>query len=218
MRIATWNCARGPLSEKRAALDTLRPDIVVLTEASRPSERDSDVLWFGDRHYGVAIYAREPYVVREVATSRVVPCMYPVAVDGPIPFTLFGVWTWPAPTYKAALFTALDAHQGVPGPRVVAGDFNGNVDFDKQRSRTKWAHCFDRLKADGLKSAYHGDRPFGNELDATHFFQWNEHRPFHLDYCFVPQTWTIESVVVGSYAEWSKLSDHRPISVDVYAP
>ena len=216
MRITTWNCARGPLSVKRAALDQLGADVVVLTEASRPTGIDSNVLWFGDGRYGVAIYARSPFVVREVTASRAAPCVYPVTVDGPTPFTLFGVWTWPAPTYKKALLNGLDLHQCLPGPRVLAGDFNANVDFDKPRSKVTWSQCFERLRADGLVSAYHGNRPFGREADPTHYFQWNEQRPFHLDYCFVPRTWTVQAVSVGSYAGWAHLSDHRPVTVDVY--
>jgi hypothetical protein len=93
MRIATWNCARGPLAAKRAALDALGPDVVVLTEASQPVSNQTDALWFGDGQFGVAIYARPPFTVRELPSSRVVPCVYPVAISGPTSFTLFGVWT-----------------------------------------------------------------------------------------------------------------------------
>jgi hypothetical protein len=43
------------------------------------------------------------------------------------------------------------------------------------------------------------------------YFKWNESRPFHIDYCFVPQAW----VGSGTYADWAKGSDHRPVVVDV---
>jgi endonuclease/exonuclease/phosphatase family metal-dependent hydrolase len=218
MRIATWNCARGPLAAKRAALAALAPDIVVLTEASQPSAEQGDVLWFGEGRFGVAFYARPPFKLRAFRTSRCVPCVYPVAVTGPIQFTLFGVWTWPAPTYKKAFINGFDAHERLTGPAVVAGDFNGNVDFDRPRGRVTWAQCFDRLHARGLVSAYHADRPYGKEPDATHYFQWKVDRPFHLDYCFVPRQWSIDAVSIGSYADWSRLSDHRPVTVDVRLP
>lgn len=215
MRIATWNCARGPLAAKREALEALSPDVVVMTEASRPDRAQSDVLWFGDGRFGVAIYARLPFRVRELPTSRIAPCVYPVAIAGPAAFTLFGVWTWPIPSYKQAFLNGFDAHKALDGPAVVAGDFNGNVDFDKPRSRVKWSHCFDLLAARNLVSAYHGSKAFGREIDPTHYFQWKRDRPFHLDYCFVPRSWAIESVSVGSYGDWATLSDHRPVSVDV---
>ena len=215
MRLATWNCARGPLARKRAALDALGPDVGVMTEASPPDASMRDVLWFGEGRFGVAMYARPPYRVKRLRRALTVPCVYPVAVIGPVSFTLFGVWTWPAPTYRAALANGLDAYRTIRGPRVVAGDLNGNVDFDTPKRRLKWSHCFDRLGDEGLVSAYHCDRAFGQEPDATHYFQWREDRPFHLDYCFVPREWTITHASVGSYADWKTLSDHRPVVVDV---
>jgi endonuclease/exonuclease/phosphatase family metal-dependent hydrolase len=127
------------------------------------------------------------------------------------------VWTWAAPTYKQALINGLDVHGAIAGLQVFAGDFNGNVDFDKPRSRLKWSDCFDRLSSRGLVSAYHRDAPFGKEADPTHYFRWKQERPFHIDYCFVPREWPIESVSVGSYADWATLSDHRPVTVDVRA-
>jgi len=163
MRIATWNCARGPLAKKRAALDALDPDIVVLTEAPAPGPDMPDVLWFGERRLGVAIYAKPPFRVTRTRQVRPIPCVYPAKVTGPTAFTIFGVWTWPAPTYKAAFLNGLDAYGHVRGPRVFAGDFNGNVDFDKTRGRTKWSDGFARLHSEGLVSAYHRDRPLGRE-------------------------------------------------------
>jgi hypothetical protein len=217
MRIVTWNCARGPLGAKRAALASLNPDVAVLTEASRPTPNDADVLWHGEGKYGVAIYAGAPFVALRVPNQREVPCVYPVHIAGPITFTLIGVWTWPVPTYKKALMNGLDAHANVPRPWVVAGDFNGNVNFDRIRSQSKWRDCFGRLQSTGLVSAYHAYAgcAFGEQEDPTHYFRWHENKPFHLDYCFVPAAWKIEAVSVGSYADWKGLSDHRPVVVDV---
>jgi endonuclease/exonuclease/phosphatase family metal-dependent hydrolase len=46
-------------------------------------------------------------------------------------------------------------------------------------------------------------------------FSGAEDRPFHLDYCFVPRRWQLDRVLVGNYADWASLSDHRPVVVDV---
>jgi hypothetical protein len=131
-------CARSS-REKTSALDALDPDIVVLTEAPVPGPDMPDVLWFGERRLGVAIYAKPPFRVMRTRQVRPIPCVYPAKVTGPTAFTIFGVWTWPAPTYKAAFLNGLNAYGHVRGPRVFAGDFNGNVDFDKTRGRTKWS-------------------------------------------------------------------------------
>lgn len=222
MRITTWNCFRGRLADKRAALARLKPDIVVLTEASRPAPDETDVLWFGEGKLGVAIYARPGIALRAIAEAAIVPCVYPVAVDGPVPFTLFGVWTYPVKgekgAYRGAFERGLDAYAHLAGPRVYAGDFNGNTDFDRERKKNTWAESFDRLGEQGCVSAYHAHHrggAFGRERHATHYFQWNETRKFHLDYCFVPKAWTIRSVRVGTYQAWAHLSDHRPVTVDV---
>lgn len=49
---------------------------------------------------------------------------------------------------------------------------------------------------------------------------WTENRSFHIDYCFTPEAWTadIRSVSVGSYADWSGSSDHRPLVVKLSKP
>jgi hypothetical protein len=220
MRIVTWNCARGPLATKRAALDELAPDVAILTEASQPTASDDDVLWFGDGKYGVAMYAKEPFRLRRMPIVAGVPCVYPVVVDGPVTFSLLGVWTRPAPTYKKAFLNGLAAHATTPAPWVVAGDFNGNVDFDRPKGRAKWQTCFEQLTNQGLVSAYHTHSalPFGKEPHPTHYFKWHEAERFHLDYCFVPKEWTIGAVSVGSYSDWAKLSDHRPLTVDIEVP
>jgi endonuclease/exonuclease/phosphatase family protein len=215
MKLTTWNCRRGPLNEKIAALDDLRSDILVLTEASPPRTATPDILWFGERRYGVAIVARPPYRVQRLRHSAV-PCVYPVRVSGPQTFTLFGIWTWQAPTYKQALINGLDAYVRLPKPWVIAGDFNGNIGFDRPRARTKWSDCFARLEAQGLVSAFHAHTGtnHGAELVPTHYFLTHRDRPFHIDYCFIPEAWLpqLQDVTIAPYEKYASLSDHRPVS------
>lgn len=174
MQILTWNCRRGPLAAKRAAVESLGSDVVVLTEASRPSAQDTDVMWFGQSRYGVAVYARPPYAVRSFARDDV-PCAYPLEVTGPRSFTLFAVWTWAAPSYQLALLNGLQAYQSLPKPWVVMGDFNGNVKFDRPRSKkAKWWECFQLLENEGLVSAYHDFTQIAAGSDdevPTHYFR-----------------------------------------------
>jgi endonuclease/exonuclease/phosphatase family metal-dependent hydrolase len=48
----------------------------------------------------------------------------------------------------------------------------------------------------------------------------NRGRPYHIDYCFVPKSWTahIRSVDIGTYEAWIKYSDHCPLVVDLALP
>ena len=85
----------------------------------------------------------------------------------------------------------------------------------------------------GLVSAYHhglrgrrmariaavrrGDPRHPLPLDPRHpLFLFKESQPFHLDYCFLPETWLdrLASVEVGSFADWPQ-SDHRPLTVEL---
>ena len=110
----------------------------------------------------------------------------------------------------------LDAYQHLPKPWVFAGDFNGNVSFDRPRARTKWSDCFSRLEAEGLVSVFHAHTGtvHGQEDVPTHFFLTHRDRPFHIDYVFIPETWLprLQSVTIAAFDEYASLSDHRPIT------
>jgi endonuclease/exonuclease/phosphatase family metal-dependent hydrolase len=70
----------------------------------------------------------------------------------------------------------------------------------------------------GLVSAYHSHlgAEQGVEAHPTFFMNRQQHRPFHLDYCFVPEGWVgrIGDVQVGNFDQWQD-SDHRPLVVDL---
>jgi endonuclease/exonuclease/phosphatase family metal-dependent hydrolase len=95
------------------------------------------------------------------------------------------------------------------------GDFNDNASY---RSGN-WQALLDLLQPLGLASAYHEHfhEPFGAETRPTYFHQRKQTSLFHLDYCFLPQTWArqITKVEVGTYDEWHPLSDHAPLIVDL---
>ena len=77
----------------------------------------------------------------------------------------------------------------------------------------------DLMSARGLVSAYHeffGEAQ-GRETRPTCYLLWKKARPYHLDYCFVPKAWArrIRRVEVGSYEDWARHSDHRPLVVEL---
>ena len=53
----------------------------------------------------------------------------------------------------------------------------------------------------------------------TYYHRKANSKPFHIDYCFLPESWSsrISSVDVGTYADW-QTSDHRPLTVDLRDP
>lgn len=101
MRIVTWNCCRGPFEKKLAALETLKPHIAVLTEATRPPEETDQVLWFPSSatSLGIQVRASGEYKIERIPAADLPNCVAPVRVMGPRSFNLLAVWTWPAPSY-----------------------------------------------------------------------------------------------------------------------
>ncbi len=226
MRIIAWNCFRGPLARKIAALETLSPDVAVLAEATRPAKESGQVLWFPSNisSLGLQVRASGEYQLRRLKPADLPNCIVPIRVHGPNSFNLLAVWTWPAPSYIKAFRNGLSAYSKLlhSGPTVVAGDFNGNPAFDKPRARNKWwTAAFSELQEAGLVSAYHDYHKvaFGRDLHATHHFLRNPERRFHIDFCFIPREWAerrLEARIVSG-PEWSALSDHFPLQVDTPA-
>jgi hypothetical protein len=220
MRIVAWNCCRGPFEKKLAALETLSPDVAVISEAICPAEESAQVLWFPSAsRLGIQVRARGRYRLKRLPAAELPNCVVPVRVTGPLSFTLLAVWTWPAPSYIKAFLNGLAAYSALlgSGTTVVAGDFNGNPRFDKPGHRLKWSAGFSTLHEAGLVSAYHHvhQAAFGSERHATHHFLRKPERPFHIDFCFVPQSWAaggLHAQLVDG-PQWRLLSDHFPLLV-----
>ncbi len=226
MRLLTWNACRGPFERKVPLLDALQADIAVVQEIAAPKTEREGTLWFGDNpRQGIAVVARAPYSLRRLDELPNVPKhVIPVAVEGPEPFILFAVWTLATRPlrYVRGLATAIDlyAHLFSAPEAVVLGDFNSNSIWDHEHPpHLNHSSVVARLQAHGLVSAYHHHRqqPQGQETEPTFYLQWNEAKPFHLDYCFLPRRWApgIRRVDIGGYEAWREHSDHRPLLVEL---
>jgi endonuclease/exonuclease/phosphatase family metal-dependent hydrolase len=151
--------------------------------------------------------------------------MFAARVLGAVSFTVVAVWAQQEPTYSEALRCGLTVYRDLlaAGPSVLLGDFNSSVAWDTKHGRTDHRELENQLRQEfGLVSAYHaatGEEP-GSESRPTHFWRWQEASPFHLDYCYLPETWApgLRKVIVGSYNDWADASDHRPVIVDVLPP
>ena len=148
--------------------------------------------------------------------------MYAAHVLGPVNFTLVAVWAQQEPTYTAALRGGVEVYRDLltTSPCVLLGDFNSSVAWDTQNGHGGHREFEEMLQQEfGLVSAYHaatGERP-GQESRPTHFWRWKEASRFHIDYCYLPQSWIagLERVTIMGYEEWADASDHRPVIVDV---
>jgi hypothetical protein len=227
MRVVTWNCCRGPFEAKPVRLSALTPDVTVVQECWRPAGERRDCLWMGDdpRH-GLAISAGPNWQVTAIEPLAGVPrYALPARVIGPADFLLLGVWTLadrPHRYVKAAI-RAVEMYGDhiCARPTIMAGDFNSNAIWNRKRGDARDHKYLVAMLAElGLVSAYHAffGEEHGRETLPTFHMYRHRSEPFHLDYCFVPASWTIENVSVGTHEEWNDASDHRPLVVDVVPP
>ena len=236
MRLMTWNCQVGGFRRKGARAAALRPTVLVVPESEnidgemvlagdvQPTTR----MWLGGtttkRGVGVLSYTGAAiHKARRIGDPIDFFVPLEVSADG-VEFQVVAVWT-AATTDRATRYRqadeGLDRYADWIRRRgtVVMGDFNNNASYAP--GKKAWRELEDRLRPLGLVSAYHErfKEGFGAESRPTHYTHRTRERPFHLDYCFVPASWAsrIEKVTVGKYDEWSDVSDHMPVIVDVSA-
>jgi len=226
MRIATWNCCRGPVDQKTAALEGVVPDIAIIQECPEPKTRNHQCLWFGDNpRQGILIKAYGEYQLEALPQEPDAPkFVIPVKVTGPRDFVLFAVWAKNNQGFKyvQGIMRCVQLYEGLfqAGPCVVAGDLNSNSIWDKEHPATlNHSALVNRLRGLGMVSAYHHfhSEEHGAESDHTYHYYWKEDKPFHIDYCFIPEAWlpSLGGVTIGTFLDWGSLSDHRPLVVEV---
>lgn len=228
MRLVAWNCRSGPFHAKIGRLLRLRPTLAVVSECPRPpADFEREHLWFGTNEAkGLALIASQGLQLKLACrSSRISRHAVPVLVSGlGAPFLLLGVWALGkgSDRYVRGVVDALHAYRSLVRsyPTVAMGDFNSNTiwDGDNPGSRNHTA-LVKRLAKRRMVSVYHevnAERQ-GEESQPTFYLYNHEERPYHLDYCFIPQQWlsSVISMKVGTYRQWKRWSDHRPIVIDL---
>ena len=193
MRVTTWNCYRwAAVDSSLALLGPLRADLVTLQECRRPDGERASIIWRGtDPNQGVAVVSTQPALrLESIDIPSLHPTVVPVVVHAPQPFVFVGVWTHP-PFNKVAWEAMSACFAAADGlPVVAAGDFNSSpAVIGRERESLRFLK---RMQEElQLVSAYHHlsvEDP-GEETRATYFFRFKESAPFHIDYCFVPESW-----------------------------
>jgi exodeoxyribonuclease-3 len=233
MRLITWNCQAGLVSRKKAlTLFERDPDIAIVQECSK---RDTESIrqqgyggfWFGDADIpakGMAIFHKSEWKLHPLKQPKH-KWIVPVDVEGPENFMLLAVWACAVKgkleSYVAVIHSALAAHPEwfKRGPVVMAGDFNSNSQWDRNRPLGNHTLLVEQLKAYGMSSVYHlhHKEEQGKESRPTFYLYRKSDHPFHLDYIFVPDGWIgrLKNFEVGDFYQWLRLSDHCPLTIDV---
>jgi exodeoxyribonuclease III len=217
--------------KKADALLSLNPDVAVVPECSEKStvalqQRGYETLWFGSNPLkGLGVFCRKGWSIRALQQPQQ-KWIVPVAVDAPTPFTLIAVWACKAGAgranrYIGQVYQALMSHsEWFDGtPVVLAGDLNSNKIWDAKRQVGNHSDVVKILAERGLVSGYHeffGEAQ-GTESRYAFYLHRHAHRPYHIDYIFIPGEWAtrLKTVDVGEYEQWSKLSDHCPVTVEI---
>lgn len=234
-RLVTWNVSRD-LRRKRSNLETLRPDIAVLQEVSqRDMEAYPGSFWTGqlpNKGLGVAAFNGWRVEVDPAWDARI-EFVVPLRVFGPAAFTLLAAWVMsrravrvhPDHPERGQMLQALDAYRPLlrEGSAVVAGDFNNAVRWDTPHGRANHSTAVAGFSELGMVSAYHvfAGVDQGHELDPTIYWTWNQQKPYHIDYIWLPVPWSKGMTVeVGDYATWVEagLSDHVPVLAEFSIP
>jgi exodeoxyribonuclease-3 len=228
------------LHRKYEHLLALRPDVAIISECGNPEVlakkalnfKPSSSVWIGENpNKGLATFTFGAFRgTLSTSYQDDIPFIAPIEITGPSSFNLLSVWACHSREnsyrkMRGPLMRAIDAYQQLieGSATVVAGDFNDNVRWDKPTKVNRHRTNVDELGRHGLVSAYHLTRTVeqGDELDPTLYWRdrTREGPSYHIDYCFVPRTWTqsIVSVDVGSYDNWvgAGLSDHVPLIVEI---
>jgi exodeoxyribonuclease III len=143
MRLITWNCCTG-FDRKAAQFFGLNPDIAIVPECSQNDVAKVDShgywgLWFGSNpKKGLAVFCRRDWKLK----TSCEPCgkwVTRIQLDGTPGFNLLAVWACPVgnrlDNYIGQIYRCVTEHAAWfhCGPVVIAGDFNSNARWDKER-------------------------------------------------------------------------------------
>jgi exodeoxyribonuclease III len=233
MRLVTWNVHQA-LTSKWPDLLGLSPDVAVLPEVGCAdlSRLAPESRWVGNlpsRGLGVAGFNGWTVDIRPEWNCDI-EFVVPLQVRREdVDFTLLAVWAMdrravrvhPDRPARGQVRQAIELYASLlnGGRTVIAGDFNNAPRFDKGKREPNYALSVAELGAAGMVSAYHAwsGLPQGSELHKTHYLTYKKESPFHIDYVWLPEAWSVGlTVEVGGYERWiaSRLSDHVPLMAE----
>ena len=100
---------------------------------------------------------------------------------------------------------------------ILAGDFNSSSIWDRPYRIYNHSNLVSFLKNRNIHSTYHtfNNQEQGKETAPTLFMHRKSERPYHIDYCFASNNLIgkIKNVEIGDYENWTKYSDHMPLTV-----
>jgi hypothetical protein len=222
VKLVTWNCLSGRPYDKAEVLAPLEADVIVLQECARPDALGSETcLWAGFmNHKGLAVISKPPYrlcagPVESDGTGSFLPCI----VSVPVQFNLLAVWPIPGRAiWPRCMPRSTGTEPGFmnarPSSLVTSTATRSGTGRAADTPTTGWSNDY---ATSSLVSAWHAAHPDAPEPATLYQRYLGGYRPFHIDYCFILETWTskLRDVTIGSFEDYDGHSDHRPLMIDV---
>ena len=226
MKIISWNCKKYYSSKAKLIL-TEKPDIVIIPECENHNlinyENDAlkptDSIWFGalkdDRGIGVFSYNNYRLTFLDIHNSNFKYVLPINVVKDDFTFILLAVWTHEP--YTRQIWDAIKYYSDLlDGNIIIVGDFNSSSKWDNKNKANSHSDLVKHLEGRNIFSLYH---LFKNELqgeESLPTFHWYHHedKPFHIDYCLGSSYFSsrLLNVEIGKFKDWSKHSDHMPLT------
>ena len=182
-----------------------------------------DMLWCGDEDLtekGLGVIWKMSLSVHVIPEYKKIKHMLPIIVNG-AGFPKFILASWPTvwkekKTYPQLLLEALKEYSFYLDrfPSVVVGDFNCYIGQSGVRKSTgTFEDCIIEMEVHGLRSLYHEqtNEKFGEEKTPTFFWQFNQEKPYFLDYAFCTM-----KPIRFKIGDWEReISDHRPLIIEL---
>jgi exodeoxyribonuclease-3 len=231
MRIVEWNCNMA-FRKKATRILTFNPDLLIVPECeclerlkfplSMPQPRYK--IWIGDNHakgIGIFSYSDLEITLHEAYDSSF-RYVVPIKVNGSKRFNLLAIWAMNDENdqrrrYIGQVWLAAKRYESLLDDSIlITGDFNWNQIWDGSPDLYgNLTQTVEFLQSKGIVSLYHTffQEAFGQESRPTLYMYRKASRPYHIDYCFASADFVdkLQSVEVGSYADWQVVSDHMPV-------
>ena len=211
-----------------------KPDILIVPECECPEKLDftseiflpKDVVWFGsNKHKGLGVFSYSDYKLELLdCHNSDFKNILPIAVTGgKIDFILFAIWANNPKDkdgqYITQIWKAINYYEDLlsENKTILIGDFNSNTIWDKPRRIGNHSKVVEFLESKNIFSVYHKfhKQLQGKEFHPTLYMYRHLNKPYHIDYCFASTFFidAMENVEIGSFLEWTKYSDHKPLIV-----
>ena len=234
MKIITWNCNMG-FRKKAGVILAHQPDILVIPECENLDKvtfaeglpLPTDSLWHGKNpHKGLGVFAYNGYKLQLLECHNPnFKTILPIAVTGgETDFILFAIWANNPEDkdgpYVTQIWKALKHYDHLLSDTktILIGDFNSNTIWDKPRREGNHSDLVAKLATNDIHSTYHTyyNQTQGQEAHPNFYLYRHQDKPYHLDYCFASQDFikTLKEVTVGTYEDWTRYSDHKPLMVE----